>query len=327
MRSIGRWLGRVLLVLVVAGLGLWFVAPREGVDTRVTFDGAALPDDLDGWLATREGVFADVIPGAEKQIVWAGEKGAKAPWAVVNLHGFSATLEEVRPLPDAVARGLGANLYFTRLAGHGRTGEAMAQAVAEDWITDLDEALAIGRRLGDRVLVIGTSTGGTLATLAALDPARAEGLAGVVLISPNYRLRAGAAQAILDAPFVRAWGPLVAGAERSFTPANADHGKWWTTRYPTRALFPMAALMRQVRGMDPGAARVPALFLYSPDDQVVDPAATAAIAAAWGADAETRHPALTGRDDAFAHVIAGRILSPGQTAPMVDAILAWAGGL
>lgn len=327
MRSFGKWLGRVLLVILVAGAALWFLAPRQALDARVTFDASALPEDLNAWLATREAVFTDITPGAQKQIVWAGAKGAKTPLAVIYLHGFSATLEEVRPLPDDVAKALGANLFYTRLAGHGRPGDALGQVVAEDWITDLDEALAIGRTLGDRVLVIATSTGGTLATLAAIDPARAKGLAGVVLISPNYRLRATAAQVILDAPFVQLWGASVAGAERSFAPVSADHGKWWTTRYPTAALYPMATLMRHVRALDPRAAQVPALFITAPDDRVVDPATTAAIAAAWGAAAVVEHPVMTAADDPYGHVLAGRVLSPGQTEPMVAMILDWVRGL
>ena len=163
--------------------------------------------------------------------------------------------------------------------------------------------------------------------LTAADDPYAHVLAGVVLISPNYRLRATAVQVMLDAPFVAVWGPLVAGAERSFVPVNADHAKWWTTRYPTAALFPMATLMRHVRAMDPAAARVPALFLTAPDDRVVDPATTAAIAAAWGADMVAEHVALTAADDPWGHVLAGRVLSPGQTAPMVALILAWVRGL
>jgi pimeloyl-ACP methyl ester carboxylesterase len=327
MRRFGKWLGRTLLWLVVAVAALWFLVPREALDPRVTFDAATLPEDLDAWLETREGVFTDITPGAQKQIVWAGAKGVKTPLAVIYLHGFSATLEEVRPLPDEVAGGLGANLYFTRLAGHGRPGDAMGQTVAEDWVTDLDESIAIGHRLGDRVILIGTSTGATLATLAALDPQRAGGLAGVVLISPNYRLRDRLAQTLLDAPLIRYWGPMVVGEERSFVPVNAEHGKWWTTRYPTAALFPMAALMRHVRGLDPAKATMPALFFTSPDDKVVDPATTAAIAAEWGAKAILEHPVLTGADDPWRHVLAGRVLSADQTEPMVAQILDWARAL
>ncbi|HMO07618.1 MAG TPA: alpha/beta hydrolase [Paracoccaceae bacterium] len=246
---------------------------------------------------------------------------------MVYVHGFSADRQEVRPLPDLVAQGLGANLYFARLAGHGRTGEAMAQATPEDWMHDMAEALAIGRRIGDRVLVIGTSTGATLITVALADPAGTEGVAGVVLISPNYRLASGLSQAILDAPFVRAWGPLVAGSERSFEPLNEGHARQWTTRYPTAALFPMATLMRRARAIDLGSIAVPALFIQSPADRVVSAPETARVAAAWGGPTLLHAPDLTPQDDPHAHVVAGDILSPSQTAPLAALVVDWAQGL
>ncbi|MFN4157480.1 MAG: alpha/beta hydrolase [Gemmobacter sp.] len=296
------------------------------MDASLRFDATVLPQDLDGWLASRERVISDITPGAQKQIVWAGAPGARTPLAVIYIHGFSATLQEVRPLPDEVARGLGANLYFSRLAGHGRTGQALAEARPEDWMIDMAEALAIGRRIGERVLVIGTSTGATLASIALVDPAGAEGVAGAVLISPNFRL-ASAAGAILDLPLARHWAPLVAGAERSFVPQSAEHARWWTTRYPTVALFPMATLMRHARGLDFGATRVPVLILQSDGDRVVDAAETARVASAWGAPARLVAPVMGDRDDPYSHVIAGDILSPGQTGPLVQAILDWAAGL
>ena len=327
MRSVGRWIGRLLAFTIATLAALWFLAPREGMDTRLSFDASVLPDDLDAWLATREQTFSDMRPDSAKSIVWAGDPGARTPWAVVYVHGFSADRQEVRPLPDLVAQGLGANLYFTRLAGHGRPGEAMAQATPEDWMTDIAEALAIGRRLGDRVLVMGTSTGATLATLALAQPGGAEGVAGVVLISPNYRLASGVSQAILDAPFVRLWGPAVAGAERSFAPLNEGHARHWTTRYPTAALFPLATLMRTARAVDFGAIATPALFVQAPADRVVSAAETARVAAAWGGPARLHAPDLTPQDDPYAHVIAGDILSPAQTAPLAALVLDWARGL
>lgn len=327
MRRVLRLLAAALVLTALAVAALWVLAPRTAVDLSVRFDPAAIGDDVDAWLAGREAVFGDITPGAEKRVVWAGAAGTRTPLAVIYLHGFSATSEEIRPVPDAVAQALGANLYFTRLAGHGRGGAAMAGATAEDWVLDLDEALAVGRRIGDRVLIIATSTGGTLATVAALDPARAQGVAGVVLVSPNYRLADRTAQTLLDAPFIESWGTAVAGAERSFAPRSAEHAKWWTTAYPTAALFPMGALMRQVRALDPAAARVPALFVIAPGDRVVDAATGLDVAARWGAAAATHTPALTAADDPYAHVVAGRIMSPDQTEPVVAAILAWAAGL
>lgn len=113
---------------------------------------------------------------------------------------------------------------------------------------DMAEALAIGRRLGERVLIVATSTGATLATVALADPAGAADVAGAVFVSPNYRL-ASAAGALLDLPLARVWGPWVAGAEHGFTPLNAGHERWWTTRFPIEALFSMATLLRHARGL------------------------------------------------------------------------------
>lgn len=326
MRSVGKWLGRLLALTIATLAAIWFLAPRETMDATLSFDTNALPDDLTGWLASRESVFSDIRPGAEKEIVWAGAPGERTPLAIVYVHGFSATKQEIRPLPDMLAQDLGANLYFTRLAGHGRTGEAMATATPEDWMTDMAEALAIGRRLGERVLLIGTSTGGTLVTVALADPSGAADVAGAVLVSPNFRL-ASAAGPILDLPLVRHWGPALVGRERSFAPANAGQAQWWTTTYPTAALFPMATLMRHAQGLDFAAMTVPVLILQSPDDRVVDAAETARVATAWGAPARLAAPALTPADDPHAHVIAGDILSPAQTAPLAAIVLEWARGL
>jgi len=326
MRAFGKWMGRLLLALIVIGGGLWAFAPREPMDLEVAFQDSELGDDLDVWLQAREAAYPDLVPGVAKRIFWAGVPGAKTPLAVIYVHGFSATSEEIRPVPDEVAKALGANLFFARLAGHGRGGAAMAEPLAGDWVEDMAEAMAIGRRLGDRVLVIATSTGATLAAVAAVNPALSEGLAGVVLISPNFRLNSPAA-VMLDLPLARWWGPVVAGAQRSFAPLNAGQATYWTTSYPTTALFPMAALMRAARGLDYSAAKVPALFVYSAEDQVIDPAAIAPVVAAWGGPVTQDIRRMQAGDDPYAHVIAGDIMSPGQTEPVIAVILAWAAGL
>ena len=272
MRVFGKWVGRLLVALVVVGLALWFGVPRTGVQRSIDFSEANIPADLDAYIAQREAQFSDIRPGDAKRILWAGVKGAKTPLSVVYVHGFSAGPAELRPVPEEVAKALGANLFFTRLAGHGRDGAAMAQASAEDWLFDMAEAMAIGRRLGDRVIVIGTSTGGTLAALAASDPQLNQGLAGTVLISPNFGIHAPA-QWILDAPFVESWGGAVAGETRAFTPHNDEQARHWTTEYPTAALYPMARLIRAALEVDYAQVKTPALFLYAPADKVVDPPA------------------------------------------------------
>lgn len=317
-----RLAGRALGALALVAAALWWVGPREQV-TRA----AAVPLlDAEG-LAAREAGFADLVPGAEARVVWAGEPEARTRWVVLYLHGFSASSEEIRPVPDDVAAALGANLIFARLPGHGRSAQAMGEATAGDWLDDTAAMLALARSLGERVLVIGTSTGGTLAAWAATDPDMAERVAGVVLISPNFRI-ADPAAVLLEWPLARWFVPWIVGPERSFEPHNAAQAEFWTERYPTLATVRLGALVRDMRARDVGATDIPALFLFSDADRVVSAAATREVAARWGGPVSLRPQALPPEGaDPSSHVIAGDILSPAMTAPVTGIILDWIAAL
>ncbi|MGH1414237.1 MAG: alpha/beta hydrolase [Pelagimonas sp.] len=311
-----------LSLMICAVGGLWMFGPREPVVTDVQFDASNLNNGIDPWLSAQEARFDDITDGVAKQVIWAAEPETKTDWAVVYIHGFSATSQEVRPLPDLVAQGLGANLVFTRLQGHGRTGDAMAEASVEGWMHDVAEALAIADRIGKKVLVIGTSTGATLAALA-LHQDFGKPVSAVVMISPNFRVKAPASQ-LLTWPAARWWLPLVAGADRNFTPTNDDHARFWTTQYPTSALLPMAASVQAARALAHNQATQPALFIFDDLDQVIDHSVTREIASNWGGPV-TLHSVDTGPDgDPGRHVIAGRIMSPTQTQPQAEIIITWA---
>lgn len=321
-----RILAWVLVVLGVVIGGFLAFAPRTPVDTTITFDPDMLPDDLDAYLADAEATVPNLRADVERRIVWAGEAGAKTPLSVVYVHGFSASSGEIQPVPERVAQALGANLHYARLTGHGRDGDAMAEATVGAWLNDMAEALAIGRRIGDRVLVISTSTGGTLSAYAAQDPDMAKGVAGMVFVSPNFRINRSDAF-MLTLPMVETWLPIVAGPTRSWEPMNEGHGTYWTNEYPTVAVAPMAALVAHVKGLDKGAAQTPGLFLYAEADQVVDAEATKQVAAEWGGPSQQAAFVMGPGDDPFAHVIAGDILSPGQTERAIEVITEWAQGL
>lgn len=181
----------------------------------------------------------------------------------------------------------------------------------------------IGRRIGERVLVISTSTGGTLAAIAATDTALSKDLAGVIFVAPNFGL-ADPAAILLEMPLARWWAPLVAGRERVFTPQNEKQDRFWTMRYPTVALFAMTALVRQARARDFSTAKVPALFIYSEQDKVVSARRAAAVARAWGGPVRVEKRVMGPGDDPMSHVIAGDAFSPGQTEQTIDITLDWA---
>ncbi|RWX60357.1 alpha/beta hydrolase, partial [Mesorhizobium sp. M4B.F.Ca.ET.089.01.1.1] len=188
------------IVLAVLGLAVIFsmafvLGPRVSVDTRIRFDPSIIGDDPQAYLAREEAAVPNIRDGLEKEIIWANPMvHAKTPLAMVYIHGFSASKGEVRPLPDDVADELGANLFYTRLTGHGQDGAAMAEGSVNAWINDYEEALAIGRAIGDRVIVIATSTGGSLAAWAATEPRASDGVAAIAFISPNFGVKASGAE-------------------------------------------------------------------------------------------------------------------------------------
>lgn len=309
------------VVLIAAAAIVWFAGPRVARDTTVTFDPATIGTDLDAWLAEREARVPDIRPGLEKEIVWAFPASkARTPLAIVYVHGFSASKQEIRPLPDMVAQALGANLFYTRLTGHGQDGAAMATATVNAWVDDFAEAIAVGERLGERVVVVATSTGASIASWAATDPAFADRMAGLVLVSPNYGVQAAGA-GLLAGPWGLQIARIVAGDERSFEPANEAQARSWTTRYPIEAVMPMSAVVAMAAEAPVERAAVPALFVFSDADKVVRPDLTRAIGARWGAP----HALVTVEEsgDPSNHVIAGDALSPGTTDRLAAAVTDW----
>jgi esterase/lipase len=243
---------------------------------------------------------------------------------VLFIHGFSATGAELRPLPEMVAQGLGANLYLTRLTGHGQDGDAMATATLAAWRADVDEAITIAQTIGECVMIMGCSTGCTLGTLALAEGASA---AGIAMISPNFGLRHTSAQMALDLPGVRHWGHLVAGRQRSFPVLSDAHARYWTTSYPTAAVYPMADAVRAVRRADLRQIKAAGLFAVNPDDQVISPAAVRRVMARWGGPVSDVPLVQGPTDDPMGHVMAGDVFSPAQTAPLARRILDWAATL
>ncbi|MBZ9998444.1 MULTISPECIES: alpha/beta hydrolase [unclassified Mesorhizobium] len=313
----------VLAVLgLVAILALAFVlGPRVPVDTTIRFDPSAIGDDPQAYVARTEAAISGIRDGLEKEIIWANPMvHARTRLSIVYIHGFSASKGELRPLPDEVADQLDANLFFTRLTGHGQDGAAMMQGSLNAWINDYEEALAIGRAIGDKVIVISTSTGGSLAAWAATQPGASDGVAAIAFISPNFGVKASGA-GILTMRWGKQIAELVAGKERSFMPRNALHEKFWTTRYPLAATLPMQALTELAYGAPVEKAVVPALFIFSDSDSVVRPDRTREIAGRWGAPHELVPVDDTGDPDN--HVIAGDALSPSTTTFLAQRIAVW----
>lgn len=320
------WLRIVLsaLVALVLAVGLFQSGPRNEFGSAMPTQRALPPDNiaaLDHWIASSEAVYPDIKPGNAKGIVWAGANHQRTAWSVVYLHGFSASRLETAPLAEQVGQALGAHVFYTRLSGHGRAGAAMGQASVQDWMADTVEAVRIGATLGERVLVIGCSTGATLATWLALSPEGGK-VAAYAFISPNFGPKDKRSE-IINGP----WGKRIAlaleGENRGWTPDSPREANAWTSSYPTRALFPMMALVKNVRESDLSLFQTPVLMLYSERDETVDPLETQAAFVRVGASHKVLE-AVNYSKSKGQHVLAGDIKDPAAVAPMVESIVSWA---
>ncbi len=327
MQRFGWVLGRLLLVLIVLGGLIYWLGPREEVDLHPRFDPRKFGEGVQVYFESTESVFDDIVPGVEKRVIWQdGFYEQRTPVSVLYVHGFSASSEEIRPVPDRVADALGANLVYTRLQGHGRVGSAMGEATATGWMQDMAEGLAAARAVGDKVVVMSTSTGGTLAAAAALDAELSKDVAAMVFVSPNFGVNTPGAW-LPGLPWAREWLPLVMGEKRDVSGPDPEQNTYWTSVYPWEAVVPMTVLVETVYALDFSDAQVPALFWFSDDDQVVRPDRTHKVAESWGGPSTVNLVTMGPGDDPASHVIAGRLMSPGQTDAAVTGILGWLKGI
>ena len=306
----------IFLFFLILFFMVLFFGKREPAD--LTLPKVSIETGVDEYLEAQEKQVSNLMPWTTKEVIWAKKKGKKTKFSIIFLHGFSASKFELAPFPDAIASGIKANIYNARLSGHGCGGEALGHVTVKDWIFDLSEALEIGRKIGEKIIIIGSSTGGTLAAVAASE----KNVSGIIFVSPNFKVRYRFFQ-IFTLGFARFWIPLIFGKYREFKPISKEHAIYWTTRYPIVAIITMATLVKKVVSQNFNKKNCPALFIVSEEDKVVDAKKTLQIAEQWGGKSLVNLVKCGPYDDPQSHVLAGDIKSPTQTEKLVKTSLAW----
>lgn len=256
----------LFLAIFISALFLVFVSgPRVNLEPYHP-QPIAVQAPVEQWLAQQESQVSGIRPGEQKQILWAYSDHRKTPLALIYLHGLSAGPLEMNPVLPEVGKALGANVFVTRLKGHAVPSEQLRNVHAQDWFYDAEEALAVALELGEKVVVVGTSTGGALGVwLASQHPQ----IAALITISPNFGPKNKLSELIL-----LPWGPvltrIIQGDTYSFVPANVGMAAHWTTSYPVEALFSMMSVVSQVRQIAPQQLRTPVLLMRGQSDEVVD---------------------------------------------------------
>lgn len=209
-----------------------------------------------------------VKPANEARIVWANDSlKQKTEYAIVYLHGFSASQEEGAPVHMNVAKKFGCNLYLSRLAEHGiDTTEEMMNLTANKYWESVKQAYAVGKQLGNKVIIMGTSTGGTNAIqLAANFPE----ISALVLLSPNIAIRDPNAWLAND-PWGLQIARLVKGSNYNTTKDQRDiYKKYWNSHYRLEAIINLEEYLETTMNQELFAAiKQPTLLLYYYKDEV-----------------------------------------------------------
>lgn len=260
-----------IIFILFAVLAIGYVmgpAPATPVYSRTVPVIPAEAAMLENFIRKKESEHK-VKPDNEARILWYNDSlKQKTPYSLVYLHGFSASQAEGAPVHTNIAKEFGCNLYLARMAEHGiDTTEPMMQLTADRYWESAKEALAVGNMIGDKVILVGTSTGGTNALqLAAAYP---ENVAAIVLLSPNIEINDPNAW-ILNNP----WGlqiaemitgsPYIVSSDRR--PINQQY---WSSKYRLEAAVALQELLETTMTEETfKKITQPALLLYYYKDEI-----------------------------------------------------------
>jgi len=264
-----------LLAVSAATVG-WLLWPRPAVEVEVK----PVPE-VSNALAFRDDRLAESraaqVPdhNREKLLV---HRSAGSEVVFLYIHGFSATRGEGEQVVDALATEWSANAWYLRLPGHGGPGQGLADAKAQAYFDTVTDALGMAARLGDKTVVIGTSTGGALAIWAAAT--HPEHVDALILASPLVDYADPTVSLLLSSHQAEWLGHQIIGETRNVRwvhdPQNRKvegYDDRWTWRYPTRALIHLEDVRRATTPPDLQAAVTqPTLVLvYDKDADNRDP--------------------------------------------------------
>src|SRR5690554_513561 len=201
------------------------------------------PDSIEAYVNSQNSAHK-LKPGNEARIEWFDPHSkSKTKVAILYLHGFSASSREGFPTHVRFAEKYGCNLYLARLSDHGiDTTDAMYALTADRLWNSAKEAYAIAKSLGEEVVIMSTSTGGTLALkLAATYPE----IKGLINFSPNLAINDPAAFLLNDP-----WGLQIAriafdGDYRTIE-AEEEYKKYWYTQYRLESIVALQELVETI---------------------------------------------------------------------------------
>ena len=236
-----------LFVLSVL-FGLFVLGPEvEAPDLELPQPEISLSlSELKDWIDTKESTFDNIKPDNASQLEFYDFIPQKTAYSILYLHGFSASTEEGDPLHRNIARTLKANLYLPRLSDHGLIEqEPMLNFTGQKYLDSALEALAIAKKIGEKVIVISSSTGGTLSLILGNDPQ----IAALLLFGPNVEIYDPKSK-LLTLPWGLQIAEWVLGSKyHNMNKITEEKKNYWTIRYRLESTVELQKLVET--GMRP----------------------------------------------------------------------------
>jgi esterase/lipase len=261
MKKFVKYLLGIIIVLLIG----YFVGPKPS-RPEFKINEIILPaslTDIEKQINESEKAVKGIKPDNEARIVWAdSSKKEKTKIAFLYLHGFSASQGEGEPVHRDLAKKFNANLYLARLSEHGvnRGDSTMLNLTADNYEASAEKALAIAEKIGDSVVVIGTSGGGALSIFLT---SRHPEIKAIILYSPAVKLYDPKA-ALLAKHWGLQIGRLASGGKMNTSPSESElHSQYWTLSYRVEGLVNFQNFLKNAMVPDNfSKVRCPAFMAY-----------------------------------------------------------------
>ncbi|WP_346861268.1 serine aminopeptidase domain-containing protein [uncultured Draconibacterium sp.] len=248
MKRIKRFLGIVILLAILAYV-LGPKPPKPELNKDLPSLSASI-GNVENFIQKKEASFS-IKPDNESRIFWAKDSvKERTNYCVLYLHGFSASWYEGYPAHVNFAKKFGCNLYIPRLHDHGLiTEDALIDMTPDKLWESAKEALMVARTLGKKVVIMSTSTGGTLALKLAAD--FPEYVDGLIMYSPNIRINNSTAF-VLSKPWGLQIGRKVMGSKYRITDEDFESKgcQYWNCKYRMEAVVYLQQLVEATMKKD-----------------------------------------------------------------------------
>lgn len=243
MKKLIRFAGILVLVIIVGYLlGPKPETPELSKDLPSL---SASTSNLDRYVEEYDRGL-EIKPDNESRIIWANDSvKERTEYCLLYLHGFSASWYEGYPANVEFAKYFGFNAYLPRLASHGIvTDDPLIDMTPDQLWESAKNALMIARGLGKKVIIMSTSTGGTLSLKLAAD--FPEYVDALIMYSPNIRINNNAAF-LLSKP----WGLQIGRKfnDGKYRVTNEDFNskdcQYWNCKYRVEALVYLQQLVEK----------------------------------------------------------------------------------